>query len=141
MQLITDNDLLQDNSDQFIKDKQSKLEDYIDKFVMSKPRGAERWKAAKKMALDLNLSGTPGLTAVEENRLVEQDNARDRFDNYLHNKGFDKSNDKNSDLRGTLNMPVNINMLIKIVDPEAFDKKNFDKLIKTFPEYTVAEKY
>lgn len=141
MQLIQDEDLLQDNSDQLIQDKRAKLADYIDRHIMVKPRGPERWRAAKSMAIELNFSGTPGLDAREENRLVEADNARDRFHNHVHNKGYDKSGDKNSDFRGALNMPVGVNMLIKMVDPEAFDKQNIQKLLKAFPEYRISEKF
>ena len=117
--------------------KQATLEKAIDE-LLKNPRGAQRWKAARDLAIKLNFSGTPGMSAQEENLLVIQQNKQDRE---LHLNKFGKSNDSNSDLRGALSMPYYVNMFVRLVDPQAFDKENIAKLVKAFPEYRIPDTF
>jgi hypothetical protein len=130
-------DLLQKDAVSAKRDEMGRL---IDKYVLSQPRGPERWRAAVKLWLALgDMYITPGFESAEqENQAVIRDNRMKR--EALKNE-YGKSDDSNSDLREALNMPFGANLFIKIVDPQFFTLDNVPKIRKEFPEYAVSAKF
>lgn len=120
--------------------KRNEMGRLIDKYVLKEPRGPQRWRAAVKLWLALgDMYVTPGFnSATEENNAVIRDNRRKKE---LLINDYAKSEDKNSDLRESMNMPFGANFFIKIVDPQFFTMENVPKIMKEFPEYTVANKF
>lgn len=130
-------DLLQKDE---VTTKREQMGRLIDKYVLSEPRGRARWRAAVKLWLALDdMYLSPGFSsATEENNAVIRANRHKK--DMLKNQ-YGKSEDKNSDLRESLNMPFGANLFIKLVDPQFFKLDNVPEILKEFPEYKVAEKY
>lgn len=134
---ITTKDAI-DNAD-LVVSKREALGRVVDKFVMSEPRGRKRWRAAVNLWLALEtMYVDEGLTARQINNMVIADN---RKKIQTLSNAYAKSEDKNSDLRQTLNMPYGVRMFINLVDPQFLIKENIPELIKEFPEYRTSEKY
>lgn len=107
----------------------------IDK-LLSLPRGPRRWRAATELYLKFNMSSTPGMTAREEYAAV----ARLCKERVEQNKNkFGTSGDSNSDIRGTLEMPTGLRLMLNLVDPEINSKENAIKMFKEFTEFRTVE--
>jgi hypothetical protein len=131
---ITVHDLFEKDA---LSTKRAKLEKLVDNLLKFKP-GPERWQEALKLYVALNLSATDGMTAAEEVYYTVQENKRERQN---MKNSFGKSEDKNSDLRYQMHMPAGFKTLLNLVDPSVMSKTNMAKLRKTFPIFTVSEKF
>jgi hypothetical protein len=135
-------DLLIQTDDLFTKDAMTKIEqkrkvlEQVVDDLLKLPRGPQRWQEALKLYIQFNMSATDGLTAAEEVHLVSIENRKTRES--LSNK-FASSNDSNSDLRQTMNMPSGFKTLLNIVDPEINTIENMKRLRRTFPAFQIAE--
>lgn len=143
--LINVEDALANDAPERLMAKRTVLENMVDK-IIALPRGEKRWKAAVEMYLNLNLSTTPGMTAVQENHAVLKQNRELRRGLVDKETGFVSDKKKvmrgggDSDLQYTLCMPAGAKKLINLVDPECNSKENVDKMMKVFPEYAIAER-
>jgi len=117
------------------------LEKAID-HILSYPSGPLRWKATKDLYIRFNMSTSPNLTARQECEMVAKECAARREANI--NK-FGSSEDKNSDLRSSLEMPSGLHIMLRIADPslntddKVAKKNNAMKMFKAFPEFRTAE--
>lgn len=143
--LTIDNLLDEKNAAMVALAKRQKLGELIDKYVLSQPRGPERWRAAVNLWINMgDMYVTPGLTAEQENKAVIRANRDKKL--LLKNKyGFMSDSRKvingggESDIREALSMPFGAHMFISLVDPEIKTKENTYKLMKEFREYCVPE--
>jgi hypothetical protein len=117
--------------------KRAQLEKIVDNLLKYQP-GPERWQEALKMYVKLNLSATDGMTAAEEVYYTTQQNKVERRN---QKNEFGKSGDKNSDLRYQIHMPAGFKTLLNLIDPTINSKENLPRLRKTFPIFTIAEKF
>lgn len=102
--------------------------------VLKEPIGPKRWRAANDMWLTLSPSNkTVYQQVVSENKQMRDSLLETR-------KKFLASDDKNSTLRLSLNIPAGAYYTIERADPDVFKKEsNAAKFFKEFKEYTVAE--
>lgn len=102
--------------------------------VLKEPIGPKRWRAANDLWLTLSPKHK------EQYRAVVRENSQIRESLISAHKKFHTSDDKNSALRLSLNIPTGAYYTIQRADPDAFKKKeNAAKFFKEFKEYTVAE--
>lgn len=102
--------------------------------VVNEPIGPKRWRAANNLWLSLSPKHKIQYKAVVK------ENAQVRESLTSMNKKFNTSDDKNSALRLSLNIPAGAYYTIQRADPDAFKKEsNARKFFKEFKEYTVAD--
>lgn len=126
-----------------VTEKRKQLEKLVDKIFLL-PRGPQRWRAAVDLgiALDMNDKSPEvnpyGLSAGAEYVGVKADVAQRR--KYMKNK-FGTSEDVNSDLRAQFEWPAFVPQMIRMVDPEAFEKDNIPAMRKEFSDFVLSEVY
>lgn len=126
-----------------VTSKREQLEQMVDK-ILELPRGEKRWKAAVELGIVLDLNDKDpsvnpyGLSAGAEYYGV-QEVVKERRMN-MKNK-YGESEDKNSDWRAQFEWPAFVPQMIRMIDPQAFEKKNIPKLRRAFSEFVVSEVY
>lgn len=141
---ITTKDIIEAKKDKTaVETKRQQFEKILDK-IFALPRGRERWRAAVDLGIALDMNDKDprvnpyGLSAGAEYVGVKAEVAKKRAT--MKNK-YGSSGDANSDLRAQFEWPAFVPTMIRLVDPQAFEKENIPEMRKEFKEFVLTEAY